>query len=294
MKLKSLLQAILYVTIVFAVIFVLQIGMGIVIGAQILLGQDGQENFNVIFDYITSNGNFSLLIQLLIFEIILGIFLVWYTLSRKSDVKYCVKEALSGRNILCAIVIGVFLQVVINPVMSFISIVMPDQFDEYVKLSERVMGSEVSPILIFLTIVVVGPLAEEIVFRGMIYRVLRKGFGFAVSAVITSFIFSIYHMNFVQALYVFIVSWVLCVVYERTKSFWLTAILHISFNGATFGLSWGLQKVDSYIQSEWISNTIFLLLWAVSTAVVFWGIPKIRPVVRCHSENEEMKINADI
>ena len=47
----------------------------------------------------------------------------------------------------------------------------------------------------------VSPLAEEVVFRGLIYNRMRRYFGKALSVIVCGVMFGIYHGNLVQGIY---------------------------------------------------------------------------------------------
>ncbi|MDR0382041.1 MAG: CPBP family intramembrane metalloprotease [Oscillospiraceae bacterium] len=81
------------------------------------------------------------------------------------------------------------------------------------------------------------PFTEEVVFRGMGYRILRSGFPVRAAVVIQALIFAAFHMNWLQSFYVFPVAIVLGLVYEWTDSLLAPVLLHIAFNGAGFALS---------------------------------------------------------
>ena len=97
-------------------------------------------------------------------------------------------------------------------------------------------------LLTFVSLVILPPLAEETVFRGFVYTGVRRRFPFLVSAVITSVLFAIPHLQFgegapllwVAALDTFVLSLVLCYVRERTNSLWPGILIHALKNGIAF------------------------------------------------------------
>lgn len=97
-------------------------------------------------------------------------------------------------------------------------------------------------LLTFISLVVLPPLAEETVFRGFMYTGLRRRFPVVLSAIITSVLFAIPHLQFgdgapllwVAALDTFVLSLVLCYVRERTESLWPGIFIHALKNGIAF------------------------------------------------------------
>ena len=81
-----------------------------------------------------------------------------------------------------------------------------------------------------LQIVITGPIAEELFFRGFIYRWLRSKFNFFLAAGLVSIIFTLLHRDAINTLSLFIISMSLCYVYEKTQSFMPIIIFHAFHN----------------------------------------------------------------
>ncbi len=95
---------------------------------------------------------------------------------------------------------------------------------------------------VFLALVVLPPIVEELVFRGFVFGGLRTRFNFWVTAIITSAVFAVGHLQFgndapllwVAAIDTFILSMVMCYVRERTGSIIPTMIMHALKNLLAF------------------------------------------------------------
>lgn len=74
------------------------------------------------------------------------------------------------------------------------------------------------------------PVAEELVFRGLIYRRLRRYSKILPAILISAFLFGIYHGNVVQFIYAFFAGIGLAFVYEKKKSIFAPIILHVVMN----------------------------------------------------------------
>ena len=98
--------------------------------------------------------------------------------------------------------------------------------------------------LTFLSLVILPPLAEEIMARGLLYSSLKKAMPIAGAAVITSLIFAAAHLPeggaagplYVAAIDTFILSLVLVYLREKTGSLWSSITLHSFKNGVAFVL----------------------------------------------------------
>lgn len=77
----------------------------------------------------------------------------------------------------------------------------------------------------FFIIGVIGPVIEELFFRGFAYNCLKR-YSPVFAAVISSLAFSFLHMNFTQGIAVFFMALVFCWAYEQTGSLWVPILLH--------------------------------------------------------------------
>ena len=98
----------------------------------------------------------------------------------------------------------------------------------------QAFGAE--PYLAVISIAVIAPLVEEVVFRGFIYGGLRRKWGVTLSVVVSALIFSLAHSFSVGgsilllAPSLFIAGVALALVYERSRSLIPGMALHSSFN----------------------------------------------------------------
>lgn len=70
---------------------------------------------------------------------------------------------------------------------------------------------------------IIGPIIEEVIFRGFLYRALAARWGWIVAMILTSALFGLYHKHFYAA---FISSIVFVCVMRRTGSLWSAIVVH--------------------------------------------------------------------
>ena len=87
-------------------------------------------------------------------------------------------------------------------------------------------------------VVILPPLVEETVFRGLIFHYLKKGgAGFWAANLIQAVLFGIYHGNLVQGIYAFCIGLLLGYLAERYSSLIIPVMVHALFNlFGTFGV----------------------------------------------------------
>jgi membrane protease YdiL (CAAX protease family) len=97
-------------------------------------------------------------------------------------------------------------------------------------------------VLVFISLVVLPPLVEEIMMRGFLYTGVRKMFGKFISALLVSALFGIAHLTeggaagplWIGALDTFALSLVLVSLREITGNLWAGITLHAIKNGIAF------------------------------------------------------------
>ncbi len=107
-------------------------------------------------------------------------------------------------------------------------------------------AADVSPLVLFLAVGVFPAIVEELIFRGILYRYLRRH-GCAFAAFASSLLFGLIHLNVLQAIFAFALGLVLCYAYERSGRLIFPMILHFLNNSLMVVLT--VIPVDSSIIS---------------------------------------------
>ena len=116
-----------------------------------------------------------------------------------------------------------------NYFVSILQMFMPEfMIDSYVGTSEALTSG---PFIIQVLATAVGaPIVEELMFRGVIYRRLRRMAGVIPSAIIVSLLFGAYHGNWIQAPYTIIIGLLAVWLYEKYKSIVAPILFHMGAN----------------------------------------------------------------
>lgn len=110
--------------------------------------------------------------------------------------------------------------------------------DQFVDMSSNVFG--------ILSIVLIGPVAEEFLFRGVMmnYFLEKKGYDSRKTIFLSALIFGIIHFNPAQVVYAFLLGLFLGRIYYQTGSLLLCSIVHVSLNGFSTLLTIYYPDVD--------------------------------------------------
>lgn len=117
---------------------------------------------------------------------------------------------------------------------------------------------------------IVIPIAEELVFRGMVYRRLRESCAVMKALLISSLIFAVFHGNVVQGIYAFILGFLMAWVYERYQTLKASITFHIAANLSAVLLTGlvGHYEVKSTDKS-------FIMMTLLAAVLVFWSAKMI-------------------
>lgn len=88
--------------------------------------------------------------------------------------------------------------------------------------------------LAMITLVIMAPLAEELIFRGFLFSKLRQLFPFWLTTLVVSVAFGAIHGAWNVAVDTFALSVMLCILREYSGSIWASVLLHMIKNGIAF------------------------------------------------------------
>lgn len=173
--------------------------------------------------------------------------------------------------LLLTVVSAVSSSVGLNILMSLTGLVQTST--AYQRVAQRQYGVAFGVGLLLYT--VVSPLAEEIVFRGVIYNRLRHGAlergatgqGQAAAIVVSGLLFGVYHGNLVQGIYGCCMGILMAYLYEETQAFCIPILFHASANCVVY-----LTAQNTLLQERMLT----VLLGAALTAVTIVAAMMIR------------------
>lgn len=108
--------------------------------------------------------------------------------------------------------------------------------------------------VMFLLMAVYGPFCEELAFRGVIYRGLRKSGNIFGAILLSAILFGLMHMNINQAGYAMALGIMMALLAEATGSTTASFLCHMIFNGETVCLMFLEKKLYSPEMLEEVLN----------------------------------------
>ena len=194
-------------------------------------------------------------------------FAIWYfgaqSMGMKEDRKARFSLFVTRHNILRFFVLGVGCQFFTSGAMGLIQSYFPKTFEQYSKVLETLTSGSLGLVILFA--VVIAPIVEELIFRGVIMHLVGKGNALIIANVFQALLFGIYHGNIVQGIYGAGLGILLGYTMIKTRTIAAPILLHMIINASSF------------LVTIFPSNTVGLLLMTVIGGAFFvLGVREIK------------------
>lgn len=154
--------------------------------------------------------------------IVLGAF---FLLRRKNPLKESGFLATRGRFVFMAAGLAPILYLATTLILGL----LPQQWlDDYMEASAAL--NDTGPLMI-LAAVIIAPLVEELVFRGLILTRLHRGMPGWLAVLVTALVFGVCHGQLVWIAYAFVLGTIFGFMALRARSIWPSLTAHLIFNG---------------------------------------------------------------
>lgn len=227
------------------------LSLGAAVGGALL---GGDRAIELIERFMTENMN---LFSCLIYVVPGAVFLTWYYFAfvEKRGIRetlYSHTRRLTPACFGWVVLLGFAVQHVISLLMAAIYAFMPSAMDQYTEMIDSSGISQYS-ILWAVATLILPPIVEETIFRGLILQYLgRAGARFIVANLIQAVLFGIFHMNFVQGIYTALLGFLLGWLAYRYDSILVPMLLHAIFN------LFGTVLVD--LESRFLPDIVLTLI----------------------------------
>ena len=112
---------------------------------------------------------------------------------------------------------------------------------------------------------IMAPIVEEIIFRGILYMLLRRFIREHIAVIVSALCFGIYHMDLIQSLYAFIFGFALVAVIRAFKDLFSSIFMHFCANlTAIFCTDKGIFT--------WIMNDMKLAVTVMIISIIFGNL----------------------
>lgn len=199
----------------------------------------------------------SLLVSFITIIILIPIYLIMYRKFR-GNLRFVGKT----KGMYFNVIVGILSSLGISKMMTILPI--DGILGNYSELSKNIMDNNIP--LQIITLIILGPFMEELLFRGLIYNNLKIFTDKTIAAYITSIIFGVYHFNLVQGLYTFVLGILLVYVFEKYETLIAPYLLHLSANAVAVFIKY--FAVSRYIDERWYLKLVFMVIEIVALYMV--------------------------
>ena len=138
-----------------------------------------------------------------------------------------------------------------NVLVHIFETLIPSMADSFENTAKSIYGANIY--LQIITVVILGPIVEELVFRGLMYIRLKRMFGIGISSLVTGLAFGIFHGNISQGIYAFLFSYAAIFLYEKYKNIYAPIIFHMTANAFSVLVTFLLKDYNT--SSESVTTT---------------------------------------
>ena len=141
------------------------------------------------------------------------------------------------------------------------------------------------------TLVVMAPLLEETLFRGVLLESTRSRYGVFAAWLISSLLFAVVHLHPAVAVNAFFMGLILGFVYLATDSLWASIFLHAVNNGVAYVvLAMGLGDEGVLLRDFVENDTLYAVIYATAAAIfLFSGYMTLRTLRRLRTAEREQR-----
>lgn len=175
-------------------------------------------------------------------------------------------------------IVNIITQIILTIIKSIFSIHINNNVAELMETSDSIS--------LILFAVILGPLFEELIFRGTLLKKLRV-FGDKTAIIYTAIAFGLFHCNIAQIPFAITAGLILAYTVVKTNNIVYSIILHMILNGLSVALTI-LLKGNQYI----IIMLIMLLIFAcIILTLIFVSIKLSNKEVKIENESKYEKKN---
>lgn len=156
------------------------------------------------------------------------------------------------------IILAFSLQLFVSALLNLLTDIFPSTLKNYSENMESLLGSKVSWLTIFSTILL-APIAEELLFRGVTFSYAREGTKLKIAIFIQAMLFAIYHLNMIQGCYAFLIGILLGVLCYRFRSILPGIFLHIFINASAYIIPSGIYSTKKLCLLISLSSLVVIL-----------------------------------
>ena len=135
-----------------------------------------------------------------------------------------------------------------------------DNFAQYVEIFD-----DTAPVAVVLVTIIMTPLFEELLFRGLVFKRICRAYGAVAAALVSALIYAVTFGNLSQGIFGFIMGLVYAYAYTKTDKIWVPVVMHMAASTFVILLNALVENTNMAIAgSEAIAGVIGVIAGAAA------------------------------
>ena len=212
-------------------------------------------------EQLLSGSNYGILMFIIYvgYQVIFGLWYYFMFCHKRQTGDW--KQVLKPSRAIGIIACGFFMQLSLTMLLSAILPLFPEILESYSDIMNT-LGDET--IFMVLCVCILAPIGEELIFRGLTLRIMRKAFPWQVAVIIQAVLFGVYHMNLVQGIYATLLGLFMGYLAYRYNSVVPGILLHMTINSLSY-------VIEYFIPPAMGESILMMLVIGVCTLVISMG-----------------------
>lgn len=162
------------------------------------------------------------------------LFYIWYKKYGRNGLlrQIELRDVITLKNIGIYLLMGIGCQLFVAGLLTILRPLFETLFVSYDETISSLFSTDI--IIVAVYVVILAPIIEELMLRGILFGRLRQGIPFVAANILQAAVFGIYHWNIIQGIYAFALGLLLGYIYERTRTLLAPILVHIFINGSGF------------------------------------------------------------
>lgn len=160
----------------------------------------------------------------------IAIFALWYYMKYDGCYLPQIQTTFYPVSLIGIVMLVPGMQYLSTYIVSFTATLFPDWLKTYEDLLKNAGLDSSLTLGMFLYSIILAPICEELIFRGVTMRQAKKAIPFWAANLMQAILFGVFHMNMIQGIYAFCLGLILGYVCEMGGSIYYSILLHMLFN----------------------------------------------------------------
>lgn len=175
-------------------------------------------------DYMIQSVNWIFIIGLII---VLVIYLLIFKMTKRDFFEMIKLKKTRMKFLISSSIIGIMLSFIIFGILSVANI---NYSSTYYEIITNALSSKTSLLSSIFLVFIAIPFFEEILFRGLILRQIKKSFPLVISVITQALLYALFYYKDLWGINAFLIGMVAAIICFRGNSLWNGILFHIFFN----------------------------------------------------------------